>query len=538
MNRSHRAALKRLAPATALVVAAGLSAAGFAADSVAADSPSPALHLVSSTDQQDVLRGKKEPVYLYDLGVYTIAEKAAFEIRTLRGKSYRDPIQATLSLGEGASKTTTSLPSELFTSVDHLTKFFSYTVTNKAGKKVKSGTTDFCPSSYDAARAVPDGAATSPYPQGCGSHPFAKGSVLGIQRGWSTPALGNWENPISFKGADGLYTLRVTILAPWQKALGLTADQSDVTTKLNVKTYVEGDKGAVATTSAGHHDMAGMAGMHDSAATTGTLSPQHAKMELARQKSLGKAAVPHTAAPTKTLRAADVAGVAGPMPDLQSLPAYGIELSRSKSKKTYLNFGATVWNAGPSPLVVDGFRIKGTKEMTAYQYFYDNAGNEVGSAPAGGLQWDPRPGHTHWHFKAFATYRLLDSTKKFTKRSGKEAFCLAPTDPVNLNADGANFQPASTDLSTACGSEGALSIREVLDAGWGDTYAQYRPGQSFNVTNLAKGIYYIEVLANPDQKLVESNPDNNSALRKVRIGGKVGGKRTIKVYDYQGIKAP
>jgi hypothetical protein len=78
----------------------------------------------------------------------------------------------------------------------------------------------------------------------------------------------------------------------------------------------------------------------------------------------------------------------------------------------------------------------------------------------------------------------------------------------------------------------------VLDAGWGDTYGQYLPGQSFNVTNLPKGIYYIEVLANPDHKLTESNPNNNSALRKIKIGGKVGGKRTIKVYDYQGIKAP
>jgi hypothetical protein len=264
-------------------------------------------------------------------------------------------------------------------------------------------------------------------------------------------------------------------------------------------------------------------------------------MEAARKKSLGKANVPHAAAPKNTLRASAVPD--GPKPDLQSLPAYQIMLSRADangnpSKKTYLNFGATVWNAGPSPLVVDGFRTKPGEDMDAYQYFYDNDGNEVGSTPAGGLQWDPRPGHTHWHFKAFASYRLLDSTKTLTKRSGKEAFCLAPTDPVNLNTENANWKPASTDLSTACGSEGALSIREVLDTGWGDTYVQYLLGQSFNVTNLANGTYFIEVLANPDQKLTESNPNNNSALRKIKLGGKVGGKRTLKVYDYAGIKAP
>jgi len=540
VNRSHRHALKRLAPVTALVVATGLSAAGLASSSVAAEAPAPALRVVTSTAQQSVERYPGEPVYLYDLGVYTVAEKAAFEVRTLRGKAYSDPIKATLTLGEGATKTTKTLPSELFKDVDHLSKFFGYTVTNKAGKVVKTGTLDFCPNSFTAARSVPDGAATSPYPESCGRQPFARGGVLGIQRGWSVPAFGDWANPVSFKGADGAYTVKVLVRPLWREALKLTKVQSGGSVKVTVKTVAPGaGAGSVASTATGHtHSMAGMAGM---TSTGGTLSPQHAKMELARQKSLGKANQPHSAAPTKTLGAAAVAD--GPKPDLRSLPAYQIALSRTDAngnptKKTYLNFGATVWNAGPSPLVVDGFRIKGTGEMTAYQYFYDNNGKEVGSAPAGGLQWDPRVGHNHWHFKAFATYRLLNSTRTVTERSGKEAFCLAPTDPVNLNSENANWKPASTDLSTACGSEGALSIREVLDTGWGDTYGQYLPGQSFDVTNLPNGVYYIEVLANPDRKLVESSSTNNSALRRLRIGGTVGGKRTIKVYAYQGINAP
>ena len=232
------------------------------------------------------------------------------------------------------------------------------------------------------------------------------------------------------------------------------------------------------------------------------------------------------------------------MPDLRTLPAYQIALDKTdgngkKSKNTYLDFGATVWNAGPSPMVVDGFRRPGTRLMDAYQYFFDQNGNEVGSAPAGTLQWDPRKGHTHWHFTAFASYRLLDSTKKVALISGKEAFCLAPTDSIDLTVDGAQWRPDSTDLMTACGQgqEGALSIREVLSTGWGDTYSQSLPGQSFNISKIPNGIYYIEVLANPDHKLTESNTGNNSALRKVKLGGKVGGKRTLKVYPYQGITA-
>ena len=116
--------------------------------------------------------------------------------------------------------------------------------------------------------------------------------------------------------------------------------------------------------------------------------------------------------------------------------------------------------------------------------------------------------------------------------------CLAATDAINLNVENTDLRPDSTDLATACGEEGALSVREVLATGWGDTYSQSRPGQSFDITKVPNGTYYIEVLANPDNKLAEGSTTNNRALRKIKLGGTVGGKRTIKVYAYKGIKAP
>ena len=76
----------------------------------------------------------------------------------------------------------------------------------------------------------------------------------------------------------------------------------------------------------------------------------------------------------------------------------------------------------------------------------------------------------------------------------------------------------------------------MLGTGWADTYGQYLPGQSFDITKVKNGIYYIQTIANPDKKLGEANYDNNSSLRKVKIGGKPGGKRTLKIYPYQGIK--
>ncbi|MFJ9622712.1 lysyl oxidase family protein [Streptomyces sp. NPDC101181] len=220
-----------------------------------------------------------------------------------------------------------------------------------------------------------------------------------------------------------------------------------------------------------------------------------------------------------------------PKPDLRSLPAYGITVSDGYEDvpgKDYLAFSANVWNAGPAKLVVDGFRSPGKKLMDAYQYFYDAQGKQVGYAPTGTMEWDPRPGHEHWHFTDFASYRLLKADKKEAVRSGKEAFCLANTDAVDYTVKNANWHPGNTDLSTACGQENSISVREVLDVGSGDTYTQDLPGQSFDITDLPNGTYYIQVLANPENRLKETDHKNNSALRKVVLGGKKGA-RTVKV---------
>ena len=75
----------------------------------------------------------------------------------------------------------------------------------------------------------------------------------------------------------------------------------------------------------------------------------------------------------------------------------------------------------------------------------------------------------------------------------------------------------------------------MLDVGSGDTYSQDRPGQSFDITDLANGTYYIQVLANPAGKLAETDVDNNSALRKVTLSG-TKTKRKLAVWSVNGIK--
>lgn len=465
--------------------------------------PKPTLSLLAATSAVtlDKYKGNGDLVGL-DLGIHVGAPDAPFEVRVHR-KSYRDPIVAEQIVRQGGKSHTKRLPKGLVKDFSGFSKFLHVTITDAAGKKVADLYQGVCPSN-EQARIRPGAPSTSPYPTSCSDNPWTRGSVWGIQRGWASKASG-WSAPQA-KLADGKYTATVSVTAPYQKAFGLPAAAKKIA--VTVRTVDDGSG----------HPMSGKAAVLK-----------------AGPKPTGNGSVPK-----------------GPKPDLAALPAWGIQLNHGEDdmppgprpgnppapgpKRDYLAFSATVWNAGPSPLVVDGFRAK-PGLMDAYQYFFDGHGKQVGYAKTGGMEWDPREGHQHWHFKDFASYRLLGKDKKEIVRSQKEAFCLANTDAINQLVKNANWHPDNTDLHTACGDITSLSVREVLDVGSGDTYAQFRPGQSFDVTDLKNGTYFIQVIANPSRRLFEGTAKNNMSLRKVTLGG-TPGHRTVKVAPVGLVNAP
>ncbi len=147
------------------------------------------------------------------------------------------------------------------------------------------------------------------------------------------------------------------------------------------------------------------------------------------EQSTRRASRDETARPPATTRPTGPASTpSGPLPDLRSLPAWGIDVEEGR----YLNFSATVWNAGPSPLVVDGFRQADNENlMDAYQYFFDGAGQAGRLRPGrhDGVGPARRPRALALH--RLRHYRLMDKHKKLVVRSQKEAFCLANTDAVD-----------------------------------------------------------------------------------------------------------
>jgi hypothetical protein len=228
---------------------------------------------------------------------------------------------------------------------------------------------------------------------------------------------------------------------------------------------------------------------------------------------------------------------ASALPDLVPLPSWGIRVAHVRKTKTHpasdqLNFGATVW-VGNAPLDVEGFRSNGSPVMKAYQSYWQN-GKVIGRARAGTMGFDSKKGHNHWHFEQFAKYQLLNSAKNLAVRSHKVGFCIAPTDPVDLAEPTAVWQPSFLGFGGQCGSMTALWVQEMMPVGWGDTYFQSVAGQSFDITRVPNGTYYVEVVANPEKVLHETDTSNDASLRKVILGG-TRGHRTVRVPAYDGI---
>jgi hypothetical protein len=222
------------------------------------------------------------------------------------------------------------------------------------------------------------------------------------------------------------------------------------------------------------------------------------------------------------------------LPDLVALPSWQIAVKHSaRLGRDFLDFAATVWIGGHGPLDVEGFRSHASPVMKAYQYFWRN-GHVIGRARAGTMGFDSQKGHDHWHFEQFARYTLLNSARSLVVRSHKVGFCIGPSDEVDLLLPHAVWRPSTVGLTGLCGSPTALWVAEELPVGWGDTYIQSIAGQSFNITHVPDGTYYIEVAANPEKVLYETTTSNDVSYRKIILGG-TPGHRTVKVPPWHGL---
>ncbi len=482
---THRRLVAGLAASALIPMAAAVvSAPSQAAPTLprAAEEPPPAARLWAPSLVEGELYGNRERASV-QLPVRLVAGSAPIEVWSTRA-GYDVGISTTVRTSSGEVQ----LPLGTVEQLGKIAKFARVTAVDvKTGKVVLAQNKAACLNGYGQ-RVRPDAPARSPFPRSCYANPYSLGSVQAVQTGWSNTFLGQYGGT-SVRLPRGRFDVTVRVKQVWADALGLVGDEASRTIRIRVS-----------------HDHADHD--HGGEPVPGTL-PERS----------GSPAAHRPTGPEQRR-------VSGPQPNLRSLPAWGISLSENGQQ---MRFSATVWNAGDSPLVVDGFVDETKKDtMDAYQYFFDADGEQTGYQQVGSFEFDHKETHQHWHFRDFATYTLLRADKSTAVVSRKEAFCLANTDAVDLTVPSAEWQPENTDLSTDCGYEDSLSLREVLAAGWGDTYAQFRAGQSFKISDLPNGKYFIATIANPENRLVEGQYDDNVALRKVYISGK-GENRKVRV---------
>lgn len=472
MIRRHLAA-----SVAAVTTAASMTALATGTSASAEESDSPLRLVAPSSVTVQTYDG-----YVYDdFGIRAATGPEDVEIWSKR-PSYDQGIQSTWRRPSGD----VALPADTMTSFNGLRNFLRLRVRRLSdGRVIRDRLFTTCLGS-GAERIRPEAQPLSPYPEYCPYNPYTKGSVMGVPAGWAAPAIQGWG---ALKLAPGRYEVTANITTRYNAMFSIPVEDRSVTSKVRV---VRGSEE--------------------------WFRQLRAERRAARVSADLQPAAKEPSGPSRL--------EPGPRPDLQSLPAFDVRIA---PKNELLRFAANVWNAGDSPLVLDGFRDLDEDRMTAYQYFFNPEGEQVGYQQVGEMQFHAE-NHQHWHFEDFATYRLLSSDKEQVRRSGKQSFCLAATDLVDATVPGAEWQPDNTDLATACGGPSALSIREVLQSGNGDTYEQYRAGQAISVKGLPNGVYYLSVLANPNDTLIESDTANNESLRKIRLGGRPGA-RTLRVYQ-------
>lgn len=475
--------------AGAPALGAAAAPAGLAAPGAPA-APGPAIKLIPAQKSITVQQFGNQT--FLDPGIWVASLGSALQINVQRA-SYTQPVTAAQVIRTpGGATRDRRLPNWTVAGWNGLRDFARLTVRNHAGQVVAATKLTFCPDSYDPERVSPGSAATSPFPQQCyGGDPFARGAVWGIARGWAVdPTEGG---SVATNLARGTYRVTETIFPVYTRLLHISARDARASVTVHVVT------GQGCCVPGRRHGPA----------------PSEALPALPAVRTLSRAP-------------------AGALPDLVALPSWGITTSSTgKGRADYLNFAATVWVGGSSPLDVEGFRVAGSPTMRAYQYFWKN-GRIVGRVRAGTMGFDSKSGHDHWHFQQFARYQLLNATRKVAVRSQKVGFCIAPTDAVDLLLPHATWAPTFLGFGGQCGSPTALWVQELMPTGWGDTYDQSKAGQAFNITKLPNGTYYIEIIANPGHVLHEVTTSNDISLRKVIISGTAGHRR-VRVPAWHGI---
>lgn len=200
------------------------------------------------------------------------------------------------------------------------------------------------------------------------------------------------------------------------------------------------------------------------------------------------------------------------LPDLVAQPVRVLYVSHDGITGEHeMRFSTTIANIGEGPLDLIGSYDEETGSTVAMQNIYHKT-DALTERIAGHFIF--HPDHHHWHFEDFAvlelyTYEEDGSLDLFIGSTEKLTFCIFDSNRVTPTVP----HVAETSAYPGCDS----SARQGISSGWEDTYAADLPGQELNIEKLPPGRYAIREVADPLNRILESDETNNVTITYVEI---------------------
>jgi len=176
-------------------------------------------------------------------------------------------------------------------------------------------------------------------------------------------------------------------------------------------------------------------------------------------------------------------------------------------------------NGGPGPLVIQPVLNQASGNYQGFQQTYSLSPSGVftlvKSTPVAGVfVFDSDHGHFHFPFATYGLFNVAADGGPGTPvaLSGKVGFCIN---------DSFIFEPNIPNAG-ALGNLGSCSDPTSLrgiDIGAVDEYDQTDAGQSISLKGVPDGTYWLRVLVDPNNFLVESDKTNNETDVKISISG-------------------
>ena len=221
---------------------------------------------------------------------------------------------------------------------------------------------------------------------------------------------------------------------------------------------------------------------------------------------------------TGSLHAVQAPPDLAPIADSSRNYVYGWYLDQStQAGRVLMRLSTAVGNRGTGPMEIFGGPVSGDVQQV-YQRVYDSNGTSTDRL-AGSFVYHPT--HSHLHLEGFATYNLRTiadggGVGSIIAAGAKTSFCL-----INVT----QYWPAITSSALVPHGRGGGTCGQVqgISAGYADVYGAGLADQWIDVTSVPSGTYWLEVIADPDNHILESDESNNVVRIQVSYTNPTGG---------------